>query len=72
MPIMDDRFAAAAPLPARLSRLHDLATDLWWSWDTRARAMFRRLDTDRWHQTAHNPVRMLQRISAARLRDAGA
>jgi starch phosphorylase len=70
MPIMDDRFAAAAPLPARLSRLHDLATDLWWSWDTRARAMFRRLDTDLWHQTAHNPVRMLQRISAARLRAA--
>ena len=34
----EERFANAAPLPARIHRLHELALDLWWSWDDRARA----------------------------------
>ncbi len=47
-------------LPNRISRLNELAHDLWWSWNTDARNVFRRLDYSRWRQTAHNPVRMLQ------------
>src|SRR5262245_54741829 len=31
-------------LPERVSRLHELAYDLWWSWNTDARNVFRRLD----------------------------
>src|SRR6478735_4564842 len=66
----EERFAAAAPLPARLHRLHELALDLWWSWDDRARQVFRQLDYQQWRATAHNPVQMLQRISAERLLEA--
>jgi glycogen phosphorylase len=66
----EERFAAAAPLPARLHRLHELALDLWWSWDDRARQIFRQLDYSLWRATAHNPVQMLQKISPARLTDA--
>ena len=50
------------PLPARLSRLPELAYDLWWTWNP-ARELFRRLDYDLWRQSAHNPVRMLREIS---------
>ena len=47
-------------LPNRISRLDELASDLWWSWNSDARNVFRRLDYSRWRLTAHNPVRMLQ------------
>ena len=63
--MLEERFAAAAQPPDRIHRLHELALDLWWSWDGRAREVFRRLDYRLWRRTAHNPVKMLQSISAA-------
>ena len=51
------------PLPDRLRRLQDLAADLWWTWNPRAREVFRRLDYTLWRQTAHNPVLMLRQVS---------
>jgi glycogen phosphorylase len=48
------------PLPDRISRLAELAHDLWWSWTPDARNVFRQLDYPLWRLTAHNPVRMLQ------------
>ena len=50
-------------IPARLKRLPELATDLWWTWNTQARDVFRKLDYLLWRQTAHNPVLMLQQVS---------
>jgi starch phosphorylase len=47
-------------IPERLKRLPELATDLWWTWNTQAREVFRKLDYALWRQTAHNPVLMLQ------------
>ena len=63
----EDRFSSATPLPGRLHRLHELALDLWWSWDDRARSVFRQLDYTLWRATAHNPVQMLQKITPERL-----
>lgn len=68
----EERFSKAAPLPDRLHRLQELALDLWWSWDDRARQIFRQLDYTLWRATAHNPVQMLQRISPERLKGAAA
>ena len=51
-------------LPDRVSRLDELARDLWWTWNPYAREVFRRLDYPLWRTTAHNPVRMLREISA--------
>jgi starch phosphorylase len=53
----EERFSTASPLPPRLHRLHELALDLWWSWDDRARFVFRQLDYSLWRATAHNPCR---------------
>jgi starch phosphorylase len=55
--------AAATQIPERLKRLSELANDLWWTWNPRAREIFRKLDYTLWRQTAHNPVRILQTIS---------
>ncbi len=68
----EERFSTAAPLPDRIHRLHELALDLWWSWDSRARDVFRHLDYQLWRATAHNPVRMLQVITPERLMAAAA
>jgi starch phosphorylase len=61
-----------AALPERLRRLPELATDLWWTWNTQAREVFRKLDYPLWRQTAHNPVIMLQLVSADMLAQAAA
>jgi starch phosphorylase len=58
-------------IPARLSRLPELAHDLWWTWNS-AREVFRRLDYAMWRQSVHNPVRMLQHVSQATLDAAAA
>ncbi|MEW6322866.1 MAG: alpha-glucan family phosphorylase [Acidobacteriota bacterium] len=67
-----ERFANAAPLPNRIHRLHDLALDVWWSWNPVARQLFRQLDYDLWRATSHNPVRMLRTIDVERLQAAAA
>ncbi len=64
------RYSTLSPLPERISRLDELAVDLWWSWQPDARAVFRRLDYTLWRATAHNPVRMMwvvprQKLEAA-------
>ena len=56
-----------SPLPARLSRLHELAADLWWSWHPEGREVFRRLDYRLWRATAHNPARMVRTIERDKL-----
>jgi starch phosphorylase len=61
------RYTGRSPLPSRISRLEELAIDLWWSWHPDARDVFRRLDYGLWRRTAHNPVRMLWVISQEKL-----
>jgi starch phosphorylase len=60
------------PLPERLARLEDLATDIWWSWNPDGRQVFRRLDYPLWRATEHNPVRMLWLIPREKLEAAAA
>src|ERR1700693_4719324 len=58
-------------IPVRIERLEELAYNLKWSWDYRARLLFKRLDPQLWKNTQHNPVRLLNEISEERLVDAG-
>ncbi len=67
-----DRYASIPPLPDNLSRLGELAVDLWWSWHPEARAVFRRLDYTLWRSTAHNPVRMLSLVQREKIAAAAA
>src|SRR6059058_1489347 len=49
-------------MPARISRLYELAYNLWWSWHPEARALYRKLDPDLWKEVGHNPVRFLSEV----------
>ena len=60
-------FTVVPTLPAALERLRDLAYNLRWSWHHDSIALFRRLDSDLWESTNHNPVAMLGLIDQHRL-----
>ena len=57
-------------LPKRLSRLGELAYNLWWTWNPDATHAFSRLDADLWERLGHNPIRLLHEIGRRRLNQA--
>jgi starch phosphorylase len=65
-----DRYVPLPPLPVRIGRLNELAYDLWWSWNQRAREVFRDLDYPLWRFTDHNPVLLLHLVEPDRLEHA--
>jgi glycogen phosphorylase len=60
-------FVSIPTLPAALARLKDVAYNLHWAWDQNAIALFRRLDSDLWETTQHNPVKMLGTVAQSQL-----
>ncbi len=61
------RMAVFPVIPARISRLHELAYNLWWSWNADAQNLYRAIDADLWQQSLHNPVRLLREVAPERL-----
>jgi starch phosphorylase len=51
-------------LPERIERLGELANNLWWSWHSPARSLFRAIDYPFWKMTGHNPVKELREVDA--------
>ncbi len=56
-------------LPKNLEPLRDIAYNIYWSWNSDARELFRRLDRELWEDTNHNPVMMLGNIGQNRLEE---
>ena len=54
-------------LPKRISRLSELANNLWWSWDEDGRQVFRSLDYGLWRINGHNPVKQLRDMDPNKL-----
>ena len=50
-------------LPGSISRLDELAHNLWWSWHEDARRLFRSLDYPLWTKSVHNAVKVLREVS---------
>src|SRR4030042_6268450 len=59
-------------LPKRIDRLEELALNLWWSWHSRGRELFRALDYPLWVISGHNPVKQLRDINPDKLKAAAA
>lgn len=52
-------------MPARISRLYELAYNLWWSWHPEARMLYKDLDPALWERAGHSPVRFLSEVEPA-------
>lgn len=50
-------------LPEQLAGLETLAKNLWWCWNDRAKALFKAIDPEIWHNSSHNPTEVLDRVS---------
>ncbi len=61
------RMAVFPVIPARINRLHELAYNLWWSWNAEAQNLYRTIDADLWQRSVHNPVRLLREAAPERL-----
>jgi starch phosphorylase len=64
--IRSEREILFTPGPERLSRLRELAYNLWWTWHPEAQDLFRRIDPQLWELTYHNPVDFLRDVRQRR------
>ncbi len=54
-------------IPEELKVLDELAHNIWWSWNTEAKLLFKSLDPDMWAVAGGNPVRLLELLSYDKL-----
>jgi starch phosphorylase len=54
------RISVFPKLPENISRLQELAYNLWWSWNPDAQALFSSLDEELWRSVNQNPVKFLR------------
>lgn len=64
------RISVFPKLPPAIARLHELAYNLWWSWEDEAQALYARIDPALWMATNHNPVRFLRNVHQEKLNQA--
>ncbi len=54
-------------LPESLSKLEEIAQNLWWVWNSDAKNMFRTIDADAWKEAHSNPIQLLNILSYEKL-----
>jgi len=54
-------------LPRRIQRLGELAYNLWWTWNPDVQRLYKRIDSDLWEKTTHNPIQFLRSVERAKL-----
>lgn len=65
-PVWKDIYVQST-LPERIVYLKDLSVNLWWTWNSDAEFLFRRMDPTIWEEVGHNPKRLLEAIDYRRL-----
>ena len=54
-------------LPERISELSNLATNLWWSWNTYSLRLYDYIDSNLFEKVNKNPIKFLSLINQERL-----
>ena len=54
-------------LPGELSKLGELAQNLWWVWNSEAKDLFRNIDKEAWKRANSNPTMLLSILSYEKL-----
>jgi starch phosphorylase len=58
------------PMPERITRLVEIAYNLWWTWHPEAQELFQRIDARLWEDVYHNPVLFLREVRQSSLDEA--
>jgi len=66
VPVWKDIYVQS-DVPAKLSSLKEMANNLWWSWNSEAEALFKRMDPSLWDEVSHNPKLLIEKIDYKRL-----
>ena len=66
VPVWKDIYVQS-DVPDRLAILKELASNLWWSWNSDTESLFRRMDPSLWEEVHHNPKLLLEKIDYKRL-----
>ncbi|HQG76999.1 MAG TPA: alpha-glucan family phosphorylase [Bacteroidales bacterium] len=66
IPVWKDIYVQS-DVPDKLVSLKTLAGNLWWSWNTEAESLFRRMNPSLWEDVGHNPKLLLEKIDYKRL-----
>lgn len=59
-------FTSTAKLPAPLSRLRELALNLWWTWHPEYWDLFRQISPALWESSGHNPLELFSKVDHGR------
>jgi glycogen phosphorylase/synthase len=66
VPVWKDIYVQS-DVPEKLASLKNLANNLWWSWNSEAESLFKRMDPSLWDEVNHNPKLLLEKIDYKRL-----
>ena len=55
------------PIPDRITRLRELAYNLYWSWHPEAQELYRQIEPELWEAVYHNPVDFLRDVRQSKL-----
>lgn len=62
-----NRITVNPQLPKEISKLSEIANNLWWSWNTDYLKLLKQIDRDLWENVGKNPVKFLKLVSQERL-----
>ena len=62
-----NRITVNPQLPKRISRLIDIANNLWWSWNTEFLQLFKIIDSKLWLEVDKNPIKFLKIVDQRKL-----
>jgi starch phosphorylase len=65
-----NRSVSFTPIPERITRLTEIAYNLWWTWHPEAQELFKRIDARLWEDVYHNPVLFLREVRQSSLDEA--
>ncbi|MSP11845.1 MAG: glycosyltransferase family 1 protein [Chloroflexi bacterium] len=61
------RISVFPKVPDAITRLNELAYNLWWSWNSEGLELYCTLDPELWEEVNHNPVLFLSQVRQERL-----
>jgi starch phosphorylase len=67
MPTFRTKIPNHFDLPRRISRLGELAYNLWWTWNPSAQRLYYRIDYALWERLNHNPLLFLRSVGRSEL-----